>query len=94
MIDRTHLVNLVNPAILSNKHETVAPYSASILIICQHDFPQRPPAVLGSTHNCEDALTTPRWNSGGVDHVHALFSDTAPGGIFVCAGDNCADSTA
>ncbi len=66
----------------------------NILIICHYDFPQRPLAVLDSTHNGEDAFASTRWDAGGVEHLHAVFSDTAVGGIFLRAGYNFANTSA
>jgi hypothetical protein len=58
--------------------------TANTLFVCHHNFPQRPLTVLDSTGNGEDAFTTARWNTGSVDHLHALFSGNAIGRVFLC----------
>ena len=56
-----------------------------------YNVPQRPPAVLGSTRNGQDAFATARWDAGRVEHVHAVFSGDAVGWVFVRVGYNFAD---
>jgi len=77
-----HLVNPVNRA-NPVKHETASPYSVSLLSVCRYDLSQRATIILGSTDNREDAFTATRGNPGSMDHLHALFSGAAPGGLFV-----------
>ena len=61
------------------------------LPVCSDNVPQRPPVVLDSVGNGEDAFTKARWDAGGVEYLHALFSGTAVGGLFVRTADNFTD---
>ena len=59
---------------------TIAPNG---LLVCSDDLPQRPPVVLDSVGNGEDAFATARRDAGSVEYLHALFSGLAARGIFI-----------
>src|SRR6185503_3197379 len=67
---------------------TVEPRHKYGLPVCRYDLPQRPPVVLDSTGNGKNAFAAARWDAGGVEHLHALFSGVVIGWIFLCARDN------
>src|SRR5215216_4383700 len=66
---------------------------ADTFVVCSYCIPQCSPAVLDSTGNGEDAFTSTRWNTGSVEHLNALFSGFAVGGIFLRAGCNYLDGS-
>ena len=67
--------------------------TGSILVVCCYDLSQRPTAVLGSTDSRENAFTATRGDPRSLDHLHAVFSGAASGGIFLRPVYNSVDWT-